>query len=60
MIGINFFIVFILEMDVERIEVYIKINLYDFEYNIVLVFFIWDSYIFNFKIKSMYNNKNSF
>lgn len=47
-------------MDVERIEVYIKINLYDFEYNIVLVFFIWDSYIFNFKIKSMYNNKNSF
>lgn len=59
-IGINFFIAPTPEMDVERIEVHIKINPHDFEYNTVPALLIWDSYAFNSKTKCMCNSINSF
>lgn len=39
LIGINFFVVFIFEMVVEKINVYIKYNFLVYFNNIVLVFF---------------------
>lgn len=53
LIGINFFVVFIFEMVVEKINVYIKYNFLVYFNNIVLVFFLWDIYVFNFEIKCM-------